>query len=120
MVFGASGVVAAAESGLSAVPAIRIEREVGAVRNLALETGQNRLLILTEPIGRVSVADPRVADLKVITPVQLLLTSRGVGTTDLTLWNKLVQPLVLALQVSRNLNALRAQLTEFFPNEKIT
>ena len=90
------------------------------MKNLALETGQNRLLILSEPIGRVSVADPKIADLKVITPTQMLLTSRGVGTTDLTLWNKLDQPLVLALQVSRNLNALRAQLLEFFPNEKIT
>ena len=116
---GASGAVAAADSGLSAVPAIRIEREVGAVRNLALETGQNRLLILTEPIGRVSVADPRVADLKVITPVQLLLTSRGVGTTDLTLWNKRDEPLVLALQVTRNLDRLKTQLAELFPEEKI-
>jgi pilus assembly protein CpaC len=120
MVVGASAAVSAADSGLSAVPAIRIEREVGAVRNLALETGQNRLLILTEPIGRVSVADPRVADLKVITPVQLLLTSRGVGTTDLTLWNKRDEPLVLALQVTRNLDRLKTQLAELFPDEKIT
>jgi pilus assembly protein CpaC len=113
------GVARAADSGLSSVPAIRIEREVGAVRNLALETGQNRLLVLSEPIGRVSVADPRVADLKVITPVQLLLTSRGVGTTDLTLWNKHDEPLVLALQVTRNLDRLKTQLAELFPNEKI-
>jgi pilus assembly protein CpaC len=111
---------AGAESGLSAVPAIKIEREVGAVKNLALETGQNRLLILSEPIGRVSVADPRVADLKVITPVQLLLTSRGVGTTDLTLWNKRDEPLVLALQVTRNLERLKAQLADLFPDEKIS
>ncbi|HVV52697.1 MAG TPA: type II and III secretion system protein family protein [Polyangia bacterium] len=115
-----AGAARGAESGLSAVPAIRIEREVGAVRNLALETGQNRLLLLSEPIGRVSVADPRVADLKVITPMQLLLTSRGVGTTDLTLWNKRDEPLVLALQVTRNLDRLKSQLAELFPNEKIT
>jgi pilus assembly protein CpaC len=113
------GAVMAGDSGLSSPPAIRIEREVGAVRNLALETGQNRLLVLSEPIGRVSVADPRVADLKVITPVQLLLTSRGVGTTDLTLWNKHDEPLVLALQVTRNLDRLKAQLGELFPDEKI-
>ena len=120
MSVGLGGASAAAEPGLSAVPTIRIEREVGAVRNLALETGQNRLLILTEPIGRVSVADPRIADLKVITPVQLLLTSRGVGTTDLTLWNKRDEPLVLALQVTRNLDRLKTQLADLFPEEKIT
>ena len=109
-----------AESGVSSVPAIRIEREVGAIKNLALETGQNRLLVLSEPIGRVSVADPRIADLKVITPMQLLLTSRGVGTTDLTLWNKRDEPLVLSLQVTRNLERLKTQLAELFPDEKIS
>lgn len=111
---------AAAPEHATSPPAIRIDREVGAVKNLALETGQNRLLILSEPIGRVSVADPKIADLKVITPTQLLLTSRGVGATDLTLWNKRDEPLVLALLVTRNLDRLRSQLLEFFPNEKIS
>ena len=119
--FLCGGAAAAPEhnGGLTAPPAIHIDREVGAAKNLALETGQNRLLILSEPIGRVSVADPKVADLKVITPTQLLLTSKGVGTTDLSLWNKRDEALVIALSVTRNLDRLRAQLAEFFPTEKI-
>jgi pilus assembly protein CpaC len=111
---------AAPPEHMTSPPAIRIDREVGAVKNLALETGQNRLLLLSEPIGRVSVADPKIADLKVITPTQLLLTSRGVGSTDLTLWNKRDEALVIALLVTRNLDRLRSQLLEFFPNEKIS
>jgi len=110
----------AAPEHVTTPPAIHIDREVGAVKNLALETGQNRLLLLSEPIGRVSVADPKIADLKVITPTQLLLTSRGVGSTDLTLWNKRDEALVIALLVTRNLDRLRSQLLEFFPNEKIS
>lgn len=101
-------------------PELRIDRQVGAARDLLLEVGQNRLLVLSEPIARVSVADPRIADLKVITPTQLLLTARGVGATDLTLWNKKDAPLVVALIVTRNLDALRRQLRELFPNENIT
>src|SRR5436190_6152682 len=112
--------VVAAPEHVTTPPAIRIDREVGAVKNLALETGQNRLLLLSEPIGRVSVADPKIADLKVITPTQLLLTSRGVGSTDLTLWNKRDEALVIALLVTRNLDRLRSQLLEFFPTEKIS
>lgn len=99
---------------------IRVDREVGAAQKLALEMGQNRLLVLSEAIVRVSVADPRVADLKVITQTQLLLTSRGVGATDLTLWNRKDEPLVVSLVVTRNLDALRRQFTELFPGEKIT
>jgi pilus assembly protein CpaC len=104
----------------SVMPQIKIDREVGAARDLSLEMGQNRLLVLSEAIARVSVADPKVADLKVITPTQLLLTARGVGSTDLTLWNRKDEPLVLALLVNRNLDALRKQLKDLFPGENIT
>ena len=99
---------------------IRIERDLGAGQKLALEMGQNRLLVLSETIARVSVADPRIADLKVITQTQILLTSRGVGATDLTLWNKRDEPLIMSLVVTRNLDALRRQFAELFPGEKIT
>jgi pilus assembly protein CpaC len=110
---------ARANSDAPVMPNIKIDREVGAARDLTLEMGQNRLLVLSEPIARVSVADPKVADMKVITPTQLLLTARGVGSTDLTLWNKKDEPLVLALLVTRNLDALRKQLKDLFPSEKI-
>jgi pilus assembly protein CpaC len=111
---------ALANDAAAVMPQIKIDREVGAARDLSLEMGQNRLLVLSEPIARVSVADPKVADMKVITPTQLLLTARGVGSTDLTLWNKKDEPLVLALLVTRNLDALRRQLKDLFPNENIS
>ena len=90
-------------------PQIHVDREVGATRNLRLEIGQNRLLVLSEQIVRVSVADPRIADLKVITPTQLLLTAKGVGSTDLSLWNRKDEPLVLALDVTRSLRLLHSE-----------
>jgi pilus assembly protein CpaC len=99
---------------------LRIDREVGASRELSLEAGQNRLLVLSEEIGRISVADPNVADLKVVTPTQILLTAKGVGSTDLTLWNRANQPIVIALQVGKNLDGLRRQLKDLFPNEKVS
>lgn len=105
---------------LDPVPQIRIEREVGAVRSMSLEAGQNRLLVVSEQIGRIAVANPEVADLKVITPNQVLLTARGVGATDLTLWNRENVPLVIALSVTRNLEGLRKQLKELFPGEAIS
>lgn len=105
---------------VGAVQALRIDRSVGAATELSLEAGQNRLLVLSEEINRVAVADPNVADLKVVTPTQLLLTAKGVGATDLTLWNRANEPLVVGLQVARNLEPLRRQVRELFPAEKIT
>jgi len=98
---------------------LRIDRELSAGRELALEQGQNRLLVISEEIVRVAVANPNVADLKVVTPTQILLTAKEAGNTDLTLWNKADEPLVVALRVARNLDALRGQLRELFPGEDI-
>ena len=107
-------------TAMGAVPQLRIDRSVGAGSELALESGQNRLLILSEEIGRVAVADPTVADLKVVTQTQVLLTARSAGTTDLTLWNRANEPLVIALQVTKNLEPLRKQVKDLFPGEKVT
>jgi pilus assembly protein CpaC len=114
LLLGAEGEVA------GQVPSLRVDRELGAVRDLQLQVGQNRLLMLSEPIVRVAVADPAVADLKVVTPTQVLLTAKGPGTTDLTLWNRADQPIVIALGVARSVEPLRRQLKELFPHENVT
>jgi pilus assembly protein CpaC len=116
----AAAIASASPESLPSTQALRVDRELGAVREMALEAGQNRLLMLSEQIGRVAVADPNVADLKVVTPTQVLLTAKGAGSTDLTLWNRENQPLVIALQVTRNVDALRRQLKELFPKEKVS
>jgi len=100
-------------------PPLRIDREITSSRELSLEVGQNRLLETSGPLGRVSAANPEVADLKVVTNNQLLVTAKGVGDTYLTLWDRSDAPLVLSLHVIRNLDALRKQLKELFPEEDI-
>ena len=115
-----AAVAAAQPEATASAPTLRVDREMGAAQQMALEAGQNRLLLLSEQISRVAVADPSVADLKVVTPTQVLLTAKGPGTTDLTLWNKADEPLVIALQVARSVEALKRQLKELFPREKVS
>jgi pilus assembly protein CpaC len=115
------GSIAAAEPPPSSrLPPLRIDREVSTTKELSLEVGQNRLMETSVPLGRVSVANPDVADLKVVTSTQLLITAKGVGDTYLTLWDKSDAPLVLSLHVTRNLDALRKQIKELFPDENIS
>jgi len=116
---GALALLSAQAPGASPTTTLRVERELGAVRDLALEVGQNRLLILSEQIARVAVAEPAVADLKVVTPTQVLLTAKGSGMTDLTLWNRDNQPLVIALRVEKSVEPLKRQLRELFPKEHV-
>src|SRR5258708_4153714 len=86
---------------------LRIDREITSSRELSLEVGQNRLMEASGALGRVSVANPDVADLKVVTNTQLLITAKGVGDTYLTLWDKAEVALVMSLHVTRNLDAMR-------------
>jgi pilus assembly protein CpaC len=122
----AAGVVVVASSAVAEPPSwtkqspLRIEREISTTKELSLEVGQNRLMETSVPLGRVSVANPEVADLKVVTSTQLLVTAKGVGDTYLTLWDKSDAPLVLSLHVTRNLDALRKQIKDLFPDEDIT
>ena len=101
-------------------PPLEIEGDNAPSREVELEAGQNRLLRITLPVARVSVADPAVADVAVYTHTQLLITAKGVGDTFLTLWDRNERSLVLSLHVRRNLDALRKQLKDLFPGEPVT
>ncbi len=111
---------AGAQAGTEAAPPLTLENEPAARRDVELEVGQNRLLKVSVPVGRVSVADPMVADVAVYTHTQLLITAKGVGETFLTVWDRGERSIVFSLHVRRNLDALRGQLHDLFPGEEIT
>ena len=88
-------------------------------QQIRMEIGQTRLLHTTTKVVRVSVADPNVADVQVVTPQQILITAKTVGYTHLIVWGANEEPLVMAVSCSRNLDELRAQFKELFPGENI-
>lgn len=101
----------------SAGPSITLQSHV--TNQLSLEIGQTRLMRISEEIVRVSVANPDVADVQVVTPLQVLVTAKGIGYTHLILWSKRDEPLVIAVSAVRNLEGLRQQIKELFPGENI-
>ncbi len=107
-------------ASLAQTTTLRVAGEVAATKRIHVEEGGSRLLAMSEPVVRVSVANPDIADLKVINPTQLLLTAKSVGSTDLTLWNREDEPVIYTLHITKNLDELRRQLKELFPNEAIT
>jgi len=89
-------------------------------QNTHMEVGETRLLRITMEVIRVSIADPDVADVQVVTPTQVLITAKTVGFTHLILWGSNERPLVIAVSVTRNLDQLRQQFTNLFPKEQIS
>jgi pilus assembly protein CpaC len=74
---------------------------------------------MSTPVGRVSVANPEIAEIKVITPQQIQIIAAGIGETHLSAWDRNDRVSMIALKITRNVATLRAQLKELFPGEEI-
>jgi pilus assembly protein CpaC len=87
-----------------------------------IELVQGKSLVIDTPISlkRVSLADPEIADALVISPRQLYLTGKAVGTTNLTLWEEYGRVFAIYdLAVSPDLSRLKETFHEILPGEDI-
>jgi pilus assembly protein CpaC len=97
----------------------------GAIRTytpqkLNLMVGKSLVIDTPAAVKRVSLANPEVADTVVISPRQIYLTGKAVGTTNLTLWgaDDRVHS-VFDVAVSADLSQLKEKLQEILPGENI-
>src|ERR1035438_1418284 len=58
----------------------------GASIDLAVPLYQSRVVTVVTPANRVSVANPDVADIVVISPTELYVLGKDLGTTNVLLW----------------------------------
>lgn len=55
---------------------------------IVVEVGQSKLIAAPWPVKRVSVTEPKVADVEGIAPQRVLVLGKKIGTTDLLLWGE--------------------------------
>lgn len=73
-----------------------------------------------QPIHRVSVGNPAIADILILRSSELYIVGKQLGTTNVMIWDEednLVD--VMNLEVTHDLNSLRKRLHQFLPNEEI-
>ena len=87
---------------------------------ITVPQNKSRILDLREPIARVSVANPAIADILVINPKQLYLNGKELGTTNMTLWDdKDAVQRQIGLEVTHDLDTLKEKLYRSLPGERI-
>ncbi|HSR11769.1 MAG TPA: type II and III secretion system protein family protein, partial [Thermodesulfobacteriota bacterium] len=88
-------------------------------QRVEMSVGKSTLVNTPEPVKRVSLADPTIADATVLTPQQIYINAKASGMTNVTLWgvNDEVSA-ILDLQVAPDLSGLREVMHRLFPNEK--
>ena len=81
---------------------------------------KSRVVAVEEPTGRVSVGNPDVADIVVISPTQMYVLAKDIGTTNVMFWgrdNRLLGS--INLEVTHDLDGLKSKLHQLMPDEPI-
>ena len=79
--------------------------------------GRSSLIYLNEPLARISVSDPKVADVTVINSKEIYILGKAVGSTSVILWNKAGKSTVKEVKVGIDLEPLQKSIKEVMPDE---
>src|SRR6185312_12432351 len=92
----------------------------GASIDLAVPLYQSRVVTVITPANRVSVANPDVADIVVISPTELYVLGKDLGTTNVLLWdnsNHLIG--AINVEVQHDLDSLKRKYAALLPGQPI-
>ncbi|WP_435016325.1 type II and III secretion system protein family protein [Tundrisphaera sp. TA3] len=108
-----------------------VEKLVGTTGVFEVKLGQGRFLTLDQPVAAdaagpadqppqfLAVGDPNVADFFQITPRQIRVVGKKLGTTDLMVTNREGKTFEFEVRVVADLDVLREQLRALFPDASL-
>ena len=79
--------------------------------------GNSMLMKLDNPISRVAVGDPNIADFRIISPLELLILGKSAGATNIILWHKNGKSTIIDTSILMDLSSLKKVLEIEFPKE---
>jgi len=86
---------------------------------LDLVIGKSTLLRLPSAVERISVGNPGVADISLISPTELYLLGKSYGSTNIVVWRKGLQATIIDVNVSIDAERMERKLKELLPDEKL-
>ena len=89
--------------------------EIGPPMNLAI--GKSTLIRLPGPIERISVGNPAVADVTLISARELYMLGKTFGSTNVIMWRKGGPTTIIDVNVSMDAGALVDRLRQVLPGE---
>lgn len=82
--------------------------------------GKGTIVTLKERSMRVSLSDPTIADLILISPTELLINGKKIGSTSLIVWDKNGEKTFFNIFIVGDLGALIDQVAELAPDGDIS
>jgi pilus assembly protein CpaC len=90
-----------------------------AERVISVSKGASALLVNPVPLTRFSVGDPNIAEAIVLSPTEVLINGKGLGTTTLLIWDNTGQVRVNSVEVTADAPGLQRFLKQLMPDEDI-
>lgn len=87
--------------------------------SVTLARGTSAVLVSPIQFSRISMADPEVAEAVVMSPTEVLINGRSLGTTTLVVWDDSGTRRIYGVDVTADAGALGRHLTTLFPDEDI-
>ncbi|ADU63907.1 MAG: type II and III secretion system protein family protein [Pseudodesulfovibrio sp.] len=85
---------------------------------ISLVVSKSTILTADAPVSRVSLAQPETASVVVLSPTQIYITGRKLGTTTLTLWSGGQVSGVYDLVITPDVTRLKRMIHEILPRER--
>ncbi|MGH7631778.1 MAG: type II and III secretion system protein family protein [Gemmatimonadales bacterium] len=107
-------------TGLAATPAAAQRVVSQAERVISVSRGASALFISPVPLQRFSVGDPNIAEVTIVSPTEVVINGRTLGSTTLLIWDNTSEVKVYSVEVTADAPALERYLRSLLPNEEIT
>lgn len=81
--------------------------------------GKTQLIKFDEPVKRISLTDPSLADIVLLSPKELLLNGKKAGRTSLVFWGNSDKPIFFNMIVQQDTDAFVQAVAKIAPDEDI-
>lgn len=81
--------------------------------------GKSQLIKFDEPVKRISITDPSLADLVLLSPKELLLNGKKAGRTSLVFWGNSDKPVFFNMVVQQDPDSFIQAVEQVAPNEDV-
>jgi pilus assembly protein CpaC len=86
---------------------------------VSLARGTSAVLVNPVAISRISMADPDVAEAVVMSPTEVLINGKSLGTTTFVVWDAAGRRRIYVVEVTADAGALGRHLMTLYPEERI-
>jgi pilus assembly protein CpaC len=87
---------------------------------VSVSKGASVLVVTQTSLQRFSVGDPAVAEAVVVSPTEILVNGKTLGTTTLVLWDNTGAPRLYSVEVTADAPGLERYLHTLLPDEQIS